>query len=286
MRTALKWLGRGALALILLLLVSAGVVYALSERMIRETHDVQAGAIAIPTDSAAIAEGERLARTRGCYNGCHGEAAEGGLFIEDQLLGTVDAPDLTRVVHTLTDEQLVRAIRHGVRPDGRSVFIMPSVDFYHLSDDDLGAIIAFLRSLPRTDGPETRVRLGPLGRLLFVMGEFQPAATRIDHDAPRVDPGDGSDPLLLGEYVARTACAECHGQNFEGTPGPPEATPNLAITAAYTPEQFRTLMRTGEPLDGRDLRLMDDMSRKRFSYFTDAEIDGLYAFLTTELAGS
>lgn len=283
MKTVLKWIGRGVLAVFLLLVVAAGVVFALSERIVRQTYDVPAAAIAIPTDSAAIAEGERLARTRGCYNGCHGEAAEGGRFIEDRLLGTIDAPDLTRAVHTLTDEQLVRVIRHGVRAGGSSVFVMPSADFYHLTDEDVGAIVAFLRSLPPTDGPETSVRLGPLGRLLFVMGEFQPAAVEIEHDAPRVDPGDGSDPLLLGEYLARTACAECHGRNFEGRPGPPEATPSLAITASYTPEQFRTLMRTGQPLDGRDLRMMDDMSLKRFSYFTDAEIDALYAFLTTGL---
>jgi mono/diheme cytochrome c family protein len=283
MKTVLKWLGRGVLAVFLLLVVAAGVVYALSERMIRQTYDVPVEAIAIPTDTAAITEGERLARTRGCYGGCHGEAAEGGRFFEDPLLGTIDAPDLTRAVHTLTDEQLVRVIRHGVRTDGSSVLIMPSIDFYHLSDADLGAILGFLRSLPPSDGPETSVRLGPLGRLLFVMGEFQPAAAAIEDLGPRTDPGDGSDPLLVGEYVARTACAECHGRNFEGTPGPPDATPNLRIAAAYTPEQFHTLMRTGEPIDGRDLRLMDDMSRKRFSHFTDAEIDGLYAFLSTGL---
>ena len=283
MKIVLKWVGRGALAGFLLLVVAAGVVYALSERIVGRTYDVPAVALAVPADSAAIAEGERLARTRGCYGGCHGEAAEGGRFFEDRLLGTIDAPDLTRAVRDLTDEQLERVIRHGVRADGSSVFVMPSVDFYHLTDDDLGAIVAFFRSLPPTDGPETRVRLGPLGRLMFVMGEFQPAAVEIEHDAPRADPGDGSNPSALGEYLARTACAECHGRNFEGSPGPPEATPNLAIAAAYTPEQFRTLLRTGEPLDGRDLRLMDDMSQKRFSYFTDAEIDGLYAFLTTGL---
>ena len=283
MKTVLKWVGRGALAVFLLLVVAAAVVYALSERIVGQTYDVPAEAITIPTDSVSIAEGERLARTRGCYDGCHGEAAEGGLFIEDRLLGTIDAPDLTRVVRELSDEQLVRAIRHGVRADGSSVFVMPSADFYHLTDDDLGAIIAFLRSIPPTEGPETSVRLGPLGRLLFVMGEFQPAAAVIESGAPRVDPGDGSDPLLVGEYIARTTCAECHGRNFEGDPGPPEATPNLAITAAYSPEQFAALLRTGESLDGRDLRLMDDMSRKRFSYFTDAEIDGLYAFLTSGL---
>lgn len=284
MRTALKWLGRGALALILLLLVATGVVYGLSERLLNRTYDVEATAIAIPSDSASIAEGERLARIRGCYNGCHGENAEGGVFFDDPMLGTITAPDLTRAVRTLSDAELVRVIRHGVRADGGSVAAMPSSMLYHLTDEDLGAIIAFLRSLPPTDGPEADIRLGPLGRFLFVKGDFQRAAEEIDHEAPRLDPGpgDGSDPIALGRYLATTSCTECHGLDLGGGFN----SPNLAIAAAYTPEQFHTLMRTGEPFDGRDLRLMDDMSRKRFSYFTDAEIDALYAFLTTELAGS
>lgn len=287
MRTLVKWIGRGALALLVLLVVAAGVVYAVSERQINATYDVPLHAAGeIPADSALIAEGERLARSRGCYNGCHGEAAEGGLFIDEPLLGSVTAPDLTRVAHSLSDEELVRVIRHGVRADGRSVFIMPSAHFYHLTDRDLHAIIAFLRSLPPSGGPEASVRIGPLGRVLFAVGEFRPAAALIDHGAPRVDPGDGSDPIALGRYVATTACAECHGSAFEGSAGPPEATPNLRITSSYTPEEFHRLMRTGTPRDGRDLRLMDDMSRKRFSYLTDGEIEALYTFLTRGLAGA
>lgn len=284
MGTLLKWLGRGALAALLLVLVGGGLIYAVSQRQIAKTYDIVAEAIPIPTDSASIAEGERLARTRGCYNGCHGELAEGDpAFVDEPMLATVQSPDLTRAARTLSDEELVRVIRHGVRANGRSVFIMPSIDFYHLTDADLGAIIAFLRSLPPTDGPETSVRLGPMGRTLFAMNQFTPAASAIDHDGARVDPGDGSDPMALGRYVATTACAECHGQNFEGSEGPPETTPNLAITAAYSPEEFRTLMKTGEPRDGRQLRLMDLMSRKRFAYLTDAEIDGLYLFLSRGL---
>jgi mono/diheme cytochrome c family protein len=279
MKTALKWLGLGALALILLLLVAAGVMYALSERVLNRTYEVEAAPIAIPTDSASIAEGERLARIRGCYNGCHGRAAEGGVLLEDPMLGTITAPDLTRAVRTLSDAELNRVIRHGVRADGSSVAVMPSSMLYHLTDEDLGAILAFLRSLPPTDGPEADVKLGPLGRFLFIKGDFQPAAAEIDHAAPRLDPGDGSDPIALGRYLAMTSCPECHGSDLGGG----YETPNLAIAAAYTPEQFQTLMRTGEPFDGRDLELMDDMSRKRFSHFTDAEVDALYAFLTTEL---
>lgn len=286
MKKALKWLGRGALVLVLLLLVAVGIVYALSARMLGRTYEVEVTAIEIPSDSAAIAEGERLARTRGCYNGCHGEGAEGGLFFDEPLLGSADSPDLTKVVRTLSDEQLVRVIRHGVRANGRSVIVMPSQDFFHLTDADLGRIIAFLRSLPRTDGPEASVRLGPLGRALFVAGEFELAADVIDHDGPRVDPGDGSDPRALGQYLARTACAECHGPDYEGAEGPPESTPNLAIVAAYTPEEFREIMRTGVPRDGRQLRLMDEMSVKRFSHFTDAELDALHAFLSTLGAGA
>lgn len=279
MRKALKWLGRGVLALILLLLVAAGVVYGLSERLLNRTYDVEAAPIAVPTDSSSIVEGERLARIRGCYNGCHGRTAEGGVFFDDPMLATLTAPDLTRAVRTLSDAELNRVIRHGVRADGGSVAAMPSSMFYHLTDEDFGAIIGFLRSLPATDGPETDRRLGPLGRFLMVKGDFQPAAVEIDHEAPRLDPGDGTDPIALGRYLAMTSCTECHGSDLRGG----YQTPDLAIAAAYTPEQFHTLMRTGEPFDGRDLRLMDDMSRKRFSYFTDAEIDALYAFLTTGL---
>lgn len=281
MRTALKWLGRGALALVLLLLVAAGVVYALSERMLNQTYELETAAIAIPSDSVSIAEGERLARIRGCYDGCHGDVAEGGVFFDDPMLGTITAPDLTRAVRTLSDAELTRVIRHGVRADGRSVAAMPSSMLYHLTDEDLGAIIAFLRTLPPADGPETDLRLGPLGRVLFVKGDFQPAAEEIDHEAPRLDPGDGSDPIVLGRYLAMTSCTECHGLDLGGG----FDSPNLAIAAAYEPEQFHTLMRSGEPYDGRDLRLMDDVSQSRFSYFTDAEVDALYAFLTTELAG-
>ena len=71
MKTVLKWLGRGALALVLLLVVALSVVYAVSERTLRRTFDVPVTEFVIPDDSASIAEGGRLARILGCYNGCH-----------------------------------------------------------------------------------------------------------------------------------------------------------------------------------------------------------------------
>lgn len=281
MRTVMKWIGRGALALVVLLLLAAGAVYAVSEHKMSRTYEVDVEPIEVPADSASIAEGERLARIYGCYNGCHGEAAEGGLFFDEPMMGTVKAPDLTRVAGTLSAEELVGVIRYGVRPDGSSVFVMPSVEFYHLTDDDVASIIAFLRSLPESDGPATSVRFGPMGRVLFAVGEFAPAATKIDPEAPRLDPGDRSDPMALGEHLAFTACAECHGTDLAGQEHPAGATPNLAIAAAYSPDEFETLLRTGTPRDGRDLRLMDDMSRKRFQHLTDTEIEALHTYLSS-----
>lgn len=286
MRTVLKWIGRGALALVAIVVLAAGVVYAISEQKMSRTYEVDAPTIDIPTDSTSIAEGERLARIYGCYNGCHGQAAEGGLFFDEPMMGTVKAPDLTRAARTLSAEELVGVIRYGVRPDGSSVFVMPSVEFYHLTDEDIGAIIAFLRSLPESDGPATSVKFGPLGRALFAVGEFEPAAPKIDPAAPRLDPGDGSEAMALGEYLAATACAECHGTDLAGQEHPAGNTPNLAIAAAYSPEQFRTLLRTGEPRDGRELRLMGDMSLKRFQHLTDTEIDALHTYLSEGLAGT
>ena len=56
-------------------------------------------------------------------------------------------------------------------------------------------------------------------------------------------------------------------------------TPGLAVVAGYTPTAFATLMRTGKPVSGRDLVLMDDVARARFSHFDDAENAALYAYL-------
>jgi mono/diheme cytochrome c family protein len=282
MKTVLKWLGRGSLALVLLLVVALGVVYAVSERTLRRTFDVPVTEFAIPDDSASIAEGGRLARILGCYNGCHGSEAQGELFMDDFLFGTIKSPDLTRLVATLSPGELARVIRQGVRANGESVLVMPAASFYHLADEDLGSILAFLKSLPTSDGPETSVRLGPLGRTFLALGQFSPAVEDIDAEAPRLDAGDGSDPVQLGKYLAMTACTECHGPDLQGIDGPAFKTPSLAIAQAYTIDHFQTLMAMGVPIEGRALDLMALMSRKRFSHFTETEVEAIHAFLLDE----
>ena len=278
MRRMLKWLGLGVGALTVLALGAAALVYLLSEQMIRKTYDLPLSSIALPTDSIALTEGQRLATVRGCYNGCHGERLDGGVFIDQPLLARLVAPNLTQVVVQYSDAELERVIRHGVRRNGRSTLGMPSSMFYHLSDPDLGAIIAFLRSAPVTEGPATEISLGPLARLGLVLGKYHPQAELIDHDAPRLAVRDTSDHITFGEYLALTSCTECHGLDLQGNPDGP--TPNLGIAATYSEEGFVRLMRTGKALGDRELRLMSDVARGRFSHLTAGEMKALHTYLS------
>lgn len=137
-KRVVRWLGIGVLALVTLLLVSLAGTYVMAEVNLRHRYEAPTTGINLPTDSQALAEGLRLARIRGCAGGCHGDNVEGGMFIDDVLLARLPAPNLTAAVRDYSDAELVGIIRHGVRPDGRSVIGMPSGMFRPLSDADLG----------------------------------------------------------------------------------------------------------------------------------------------------
>jgi cytochrome c553 len=259
------------------------IVFILIGRDLSRTFDIATSEIAVPDDEAHITEGERLARLRGCYNGCHGKTTTGGVMIEMPDGTSVVAPDLPDVAQKYSNKELERLIRHGIRPNGTSVIlIMPSSMFYHLSDDDLGAIIAFLRSQTPGDEKLPDSKIGPLARLLLMyyknLAGTILAAELIDHDAPRIDPAT-NDLHVRGRYLALTVCTECHWTDLRGAPD--GSTPTLAVVAAYSIDNFRKLMRTGEPIGGRQLDLMSSVAVRRFAHFTDREIDALHAYLQT-----
>jgi len=281
MRRFLRWLLRGLLALVALVVVAYGVIYALSERLMRRRYSEPLVEIALPADSGAVAEGRRLARLRGCSGGCHGTEIEGGVFMDDVLLATVVAPSLSVAVRQYSDAELVRIIRRGVRPDGRSVVVMPSEMFSALSDTDLARILAYLHSVPQRPGPTRRIRLGPLARIGLVLGQYQTAAqlVRRADSLARAYPVP-SDFTATGAYLARTVCTECHGLDLRGG----ETTPDLRVAASYSPQDFTRLLRTGQALGGRELGLMSRVARHRFSNFSDSEIGALRGYLLARAA--
>lgn len=276
MNRALRWLRNALLGLVAFVIVAMAAAYILSERIIRRTYAEAPTNITVPTEAASITEGMRLAQIRGC-TGCHGAQLAGQMMIDVPLLGRVASPDLTIAAREYSNAELVQIIRRGVRPDGRSVVIMPSAMFSPLRDEDLGRIIAYIRSVPASSGQRRDMKLGPGGRIMFAAGKFKPTAVEV-RDA---EPLSGSFPRAgdtnaEGAYLARTVCTECHGMDLNGND---RGSPDLRIAAGYSLEQFTQLMRTGSALGGRELELMSSVARNRFSHFTDAEIQALHAYL-------
>ena len=284
MRRVLRWAGYALAGLVGVVLLGGAAVYGKAEYHVRRRHTPAARHVDLPllSDSLSIIEGERLAGTRGCL-GCHGKALEGRVMIDNFLLATVVAPNLTQSTRRYSDEELERIIRYGVRPDGRSVVVMPSSMYHALSDEDLARILAFIRSLPLAEGHSARVSLGPLARLMFAVGRFTTEADRLAADSsvpPTVRPhlSAREDTLALGWYLARTSCTECHGLDLTGRDG---GAPHLAIARTYSLDQFGSFFQTGKTRDGRETEMMSSVARNRFSNFTPAEVAALHTYLQT-----
>ncbi len=200
-------------------------------------------------------------------------------MFDEPMIGRVVAPNLTAAVRQYSDSQLVGIIRNGVRPGGRSMMVMPAEEFVLLTDEDLGRIIAFLKSLPAVEGPGPSLSLGPLGRIGVASGKFKTVAQLIAETVP--PPDAASEEAAYGRYLARTTCAECHGTSLRGDSNPEFTSPSLQLVAAYSLEQFTQLLRTGVALGGRNLKTMSPWARQHLSHLTDSEIAALYSYLHT-----
>jgi cytochrome c553 len=248
--------------------------------VLRRHHEAPLEAVRVPADAAAREQGRLRARLVGCYNGCHGPEAEGKTWVDEPGLAHITAPNLTRLIPQYTDAELARLLRYGVRRDGTTAIDMPSYMFYHLSEGDLGALIAFMRSLPAREGPKRERTFSWKGRLELLIGEWPTSAGDVDRSRQRVGAQPATTSTERGRYIAMITCPECHGPDLEGYPGD---TPPLLIVAAYSFEEFTTLMRTGVAKGGRDAGLMSYIGRTRTPTLTDQEVADLYAFLRSRV---
>lgn len=265
----LRWL---ALAVVALVLLVAATIYVASEWRIRRSYEAPLQTLG--TGATDVAEGERMARIVGCWDGCHGPRGEGGTW-ELQGIARATAPTLSAVLPDYRDDELVRLVRYGLKRDGHTAVGMSSYTFWPLSDADLANIIAHLRQQPALP-PRERVReISWRGRVALLTGDWQVSVEQVDRTRPRWGELPQTTLRERGRYLASITCTECHGLDYHGNPL--ERTPSLAILAAYTEEQFIHLMRTAEPLGGRTLR--DDMQWVKNAPFTDEELKGLYQFL-------
>jgi len=135
----------------------------------------------------------------------------GGMEVPE-VFGTWIAPNITphkgSGIGNWTDEQIIAAIREGVRPNGDSMYpIMPFMNFNRMTDDDAKALVAYLRTVPPVDNvvPPTKDLKMP----------------KMTAPKPTNEPDVVDDPLKHGEYlVTLMHCTACHNPMTARGPDP------------------------------------------------------------------
>ncbi|MEO6066372.1 MAG: cytochrome c [Gemmatimonadota bacterium] len=289
----LRWAGIVLGSLLALILVALGVLYLLTERRITRAYEVAGREVAVGEDSATIARGEHVAIIRQCTN-CHTADLGGAKFIDVPVVARLHTANLTSgqggmAEHYATSADWERAIRQGVAPDGRALLFMPSHEFYAIGDDDLGALIAYLRSRTPVDRAFAAQSVGPIGRWLFLSGALPLVpAELVDHTAPRPVTPVPSVTVEYGHYLAES-CSGCHGATLSGGPipgAPPEmaaplniSTDTLTGIGKWTLADFTRAIREGMRPDG--VKLGSDMPVAAFAHLSDDEVAAIWMYLRT-----
>jgi mono/diheme cytochrome c family protein len=207
----------------------------------------------------------------GC--GCHtekGRPVNSGGRKYDGPFGSVYSsnitPDRQTGIGGWTDEQIVTAIRLGRRPNGeRLIPVHPYTVFNGMAAEDLRALVAFLRSVPAVNRPNTPKQITmPLFESVFLptwLAAFAPRET-----PPATAPTSG---LARGEYLVRAVghCGECHtprgvtyatdnsrflGGTAKGPEGDPvpNITPDKETGLSWSEEEIAEYLETGNKPDG------------------------------------
>lgn len=287
MRAIIRRLGIAAGALAGALGVFVAISIVSTSARVNRSYALPAESIALIRDGSAVANGRRLAQVF-CAD-CHGETMGGGVVYEDSVVAVIRASNLTAgaggVGGTYSDLDYERAIRHGVGSDGAPLWIMPSSDYAHFSDQDTADLIAYIRSLEPVDNDPGRSTLRLGGYALVMLGSVQLLhAENIDHERAHIESIDAGVNLAYGEYLART-CTGCHGPDYAGLPS---IAPGVPPTANLTPDpaaglglwdesDFLTAIRTGVRPDGSVLN--PAMPWSAFSPLSDDDLRAIWMYL-------
>ena len=288
MKKALKIVGYVLATLAVLVVLAFVFVHFLSNQKLRKSYQVTVQPVMIPTGADALARGQHIAQTRGCAD-CHGADLAGATIIDNPAMGRLSGPNLTRgrggVPASFSALDFVRSIRHGVAPDGRGLFLMPSNDFSQFTDQDMGDLIAYINSVPAVDRASIPLSIGPVARALMLAGKIKLAAELIDHAGVRpatVQPGI---TIAYGRYLA-IGCTGCHATNFSGGKidiGPPDWPPAQNLTPAgdlakWSEADFITALRKSTRPNGSKL---NEVMPAAFGLMNDTELKAIWTYLRT-----
>ena len=258
--------------------------------------------VADPVKAETPAErGRYLVETiAGCGN-CHtprgpggfvaGKHLAGGFVMDEQPFRAVTSnitPDKDTGIGNWTDAQIARAIREGIRPDGTLIGPpMPFELYRRLSDSDVAAMVAYLRTVPavsnKVEKSVYRIPLPP---------NYGPPVGSMP-DVPRAD------KVKYGEYLAGPVghCVDCHtplvrghrdwsrigqgGQEFQGPWGvsvarniTPHPTDGLG---GYSDDEIKRAITEGVGKGG--VKFAPPMGFGFYAKMTGEDLDALVAYL-------
>jgi mono/diheme cytochrome c family protein len=292
-KRALRWV---ATALFVLLLAAGGFVYAQAsafDASLDKVYAVTSPAIVASTDPAVIARGKHLSESLGGCDSCHGSDLGGKPGEAMGPLGLLHYPNLTRgkggVGARYSDGELARLVRHGIKANGKGIRFMPSQDMHWWPEQDLVAIVSYVRSVPNVDRtlPDDS-HIGVLGKLLDRLDQLPlDVARRIDHHAPPPKVPAPAPTAAYGKYLAMP-CSGCHGPGLSGgkipgappdLPVPTNITPHATGIKHYTEADFMKLVNTGIKPNGK--KLDPFMPLPTLTAMNDVEKKALWAYLST-----
>ena len=290
MKKVLKWIGVMAGGVLGLVLVAGIALFLIGNSRLISTYSFQPSNLVIPTDAASIAYGKHRVETL-CAD-CHGADLSGieNWFGMDPL-GSIDSANLTAgeggVGREYTStEDYVRVLRHGVDPAGKPLYMPAVVATAHLSDQDLGSIIAYLKTVPPVNHITHGQQLKPPAKIMLALGMLGKLPVEaVSHEVNVAAPAAGVS-AAYGEYLVNiNDCRTCHGQNLAGGTFPdPSVTANVPnITpggepGSWTEEQFFTTIRSGAIPGGH---LLDPklMPWKTYRLMSDDELNAIWLYL-------
>lgn len=214
LKKILKWTG-----IVLLLLISALAITVMARQNLK--FDAPYPNVKASKDSAIIARGKHLVYSAAHCMDCHGNGNSDSLLALGQdvpltgghlfnlpiakIYSKNITPDPETGIGKFTDAEIARALRYGVHPDGTAVFdFMP---FHNTSDEDLTAIISFLRSQKPVKNYLPKNSYSLLGRVVkaFMIKPVGPkgdVAISVKRDTS----------ASYGKYLAMSVanCSGCH----------------------------------------------------------------------------
>jgi mono/diheme cytochrome c family protein len=223
----------------------------------------------------------------GFCSACHSKTGTltGGLDMGEHFpvpIGSFVSSNLTPAgpLSRWSDGDIFRAVRNSVDPDGRWLIIMSYTNAGNLSDEDVRAVIAYIRSLPAIGKP-TDHRPDHLNLLgIAMLGAGMLSKGRPISIGPIAAP-PASPTLQYGEYIlSYQDCRACHGAKLTGgVPGQlGPLGPDLSLVKGWKLDEFVTTMRTGIDPNGHELG--KEMPWRPIGRMSDEELSAVYEYLS------